>query len=221
MKISELLIASLKGIGQVIFIDKALTGFLFLCGIAFYSPIVAVVAFLSSMLAIIVGLTKANTEQLVQGLYSFSAVLTGMALTLFLTGPYAIIVALLGALVTTIMAAAMHHLMKNSGIPVLTFPFIIVTWSILLAINGLKGIEVAQAAPVTLNVKVDFSAALFNGIGQIFFLPSTISAIFILLGLFWGGWRYGVYTMTSALVALGTAMLSSADYTAINLGLYG
>ena len=134
MNWQQIFVAFFKGISKVVFIENTVTGILFLLAMTIESPLLAVVAWLSSLIAVLIGIAgKANENLIQQGLLGFSPILTGMALTIFLTGPYYWVIALLGAAVTTLFAAAMMHFMRNTDIPVLTFPFIVVSCFTLLA----------------------------------------------------------------------------------------
>ena len=74
----------------------------------------------------------ADENTINQGLFGYNSVLTGMALVLFLRGPYMWIVALVGAAIAAIFTSTVMHFMKKTEIPILTFPFIMLTWFILL-----------------------------------------------------------------------------------------
>ena len=52
-----------------------------------------------------------------QGLLGYNSVLTGLALALFLSGPYMWIVALVGAAIAAIFTASMMHFMQKTEIP--------------------------------------------------------------------------------------------------------
>lgn len=144
--------ASLKGISQVVLIENTFTGLLILGAITIASSYLGVVALLSAMIGTLVGKAGgANEESINQGLLGYNSVLTGMALALFLSGPYMWVVALVASAIATIFSAAMIQLMKRSQIPVLTVPFIILTWFILLSSYKLKGISLnPQLAPQNL-----------------------------------------------------------------------
>ena len=120
------MIVSLKGISQVILIENAVTGALILLAIMISSFSLGIIAILSAMIGTLLGkLGGADKEMISQGLFGFNSVLTGMALYLFLTGPFHWMLSLIGALLAAIMTAALMHVMKKTDIPVLTFPFIL------------------------------------------------------------------------------------------------
>src|SRR4051794_10900347 len=129
-----LITASLKSISQVILIENAITGLIILMAITFSSYYLGIICLLSAIIGTLAGkFGEANEKSINQGLVGYDSVLTGMALALFLNGPYMWIIALVGAAVATIFTAAIMYFMKESELPILTFPFIILTWFILLA----------------------------------------------------------------------------------------
>ena len=230
MNLKQILVASFKGISQVLFIENTITGIIFLLAITIASPLVGIIAWLSSLIAVIIGIAGKADEKLIhQGLLGFSPVLTGMALTLFLTGPYHWVIALLGAAVATLFTAAMMHFMRNTEIPVLTFPFIIVSWVILLASYQLDFIQLSpnlspqDLSHWSLEVEgtVDWLQAILNGLGQVFFLQNAISAILLFIGLFFAGWKFGVVALIGSVFAILTAFALGGAHELIDAGLYG
>ena len=164
-----LISASLKGISQVILIENAITGLLILIAITISSYYLGIIALLSAIIGTLVGKWGGADENSInQGLFGYNSVLTGMALALFLSGPYMWIVALVGSAVAAIFTATMMHFMKKTEIPILTFPFIILTWFMLLSSYKLKGITLSSTlVPQDLtNWELDIAGEidLFNGI---------------------------------------------------------
>ena len=136
--------ASLKGISQVILIENAITGLLILIAITIESYYLGIIALLSAIIGTLVAKFGGADENTInQGLFGYNSVLTGMTLVLFLRGPYMWIVALVGAAIAAIFTSTVMHFMKKTEIPILTFPFIILTWFILLASYKLKLIKLS------------------------------------------------------------------------------
>ncbi|MDR4887825.1 urea transporter [Fredinandcohnia sp. QZ13] len=224
------LTAALKGISQVMLIENALSGIIILIAITLFSYSLGIIALLSALIATMMGKIGGVEEETTnQGLLGYNSVLTGIALTLFLTGPYDWIFALIGAAVTAIFTATMIHVMKNTGIPVLTFPFIITTWFTLLASYQLKDIHLtSKLVPEDIaywgldtSGKINWSEAAFNGIGQIFFIHSTLSGILLIVAVFLAGWKLGLYAVLGNVLALLTSFLLGGEDNPIYMGLYG
>lgn len=222
--------ATLKGISQVILIENAITGLLILIAITISSYYLGIIALLSSIIGTLVGkLGGADENSINQGLLGYNSVLTGMALGLFLSGPYMWIVALVGSALAAIFTAAMMHFMKRTEIPILTFPFIVLTWFILLSTYKLKGIKLSSSlVPQSLtNWKLNISGeihlldGIFNGIGQVFFLNNLISGILVFIAVFWGGRKLGLYAAIGNITAVIIAYFLGGEHSLIVMGLYG
>lgn len=226
----SLLTATLKGISQVLLIENALSGLIMLLAITFFSYQLGIIALLSAFIGTIIGKVGGAEEQTInQGLFGYNSVLAGMALSLFLTGPYNWIIALVGAAVTAILTAAMMHVMKNTGIPVLTFPYIILTWFTLLTSYHLETFHLSSDLTpqhlsfqqMDITERIDWPRVPLNEIGQIFFIHSALPGILLFIAVFWAGWKLGLYAVLGSACALLTSYLLGGDHNLINLGLYG
>jgi urea transporter len=229
-KFTSVLVDSFKGISQVIFVENARTGLLLLIAITISSYYLGIIALLSAIIGTLVGKFGGMDEDSIsKGLLGFNSVLTGMALSIFLSGPYMGMIALVGAAVAAIYTAAMMHMMKGTEIPFLTFPFITLTWFILLSSYKLTEIKLSsELIPHSLNdwkvtISGDFNLidAIFNGFGQMFFLNNTLSEIIIVFALFSAGKRLGIYTVIANVVAIAIAYFLGGEQSLISLGLYG
>ncbi|WP_318616650.1 urea transporter [Sporosarcina sp. YIM B06819] len=228
--VATFLSASLKGISQVLLIENAFSGLLILLAITTSSLLLGIMTILSAFIGNIIGkIGGADENSINQGLFGYNSVLTGIALTLFLTGPYHWIIALIGAAIAAIFTAAMMHVMKSSGIPVLTIPFIVLSWLMLLASYRLKAFQLTpDLVPqdlsnweVDMTGKADWVEGTFNGIGQIFFLHNTLSGVLLFVAVFWAGWKFGLYAIIGNFVALITSYLLGGEPHLIFMGLYG
>lgn len=225
-----LIASALKGISQVILIENTISGLIILAAITFTSYSLGIIAFLSSLVGTFVAkIGGAEQESIEQGLFGYNSVLTGMALSLFLNGDERWITALVGAAIAALFTAAMMHFMRQSGIPILTFPFIILSWFLLLTSYRLVSVKLSpELVPQslsnwTLNIEGEtnwFHGAV-SGIGQIFFLDHTISGILLFVAVFWAGWRFGLYAIIGNAVALLASYWLGGEHHAIFLGLYG
>ena len=161
-----------------------------------------------------------------QGLLGYNSVLTGMALALFLSGPYMWIVALVGSAIAAIFTATMMHFMQKTEIPILTFPFIILTWFILLASYKLKVIKLSPTlepqnlAYWELNIagEINLLEGIFNGIGQVFFLDNIISGIILSTCCLFGWEKAGIYAVIGNIVAIIIAYFLGGEHTLIAVG---
>ncbi len=135
LSLGTILIYWLKGISQVFLINSWVTGILFLIGLYLSNKWAALWASIGSMVSLLTVLYFHGAgNDIVNGLYGFSPVLTAIALgcTFYRPNLRTAIWALLGVLVTVFVQAGMDILMLPFGIPTLTAPFCIATWLFLL-----------------------------------------------------------------------------------------
>ena len=226
----SLLKTSLKGISQVILIENAITGFIILLAISISSISLGIITLLSAFIGTLIGkFLGADEDILNQGLFGYNSVLTGMALVLFLSGPSHWLIALAGAAITTIFTASMMHLMNKVGIPVLTFPFILMTWFMLLVSYRLTAFTLSpELVPQSLAQweldiagEVNWMQGSVNGIGQIFFLDNAVSGVLLFLAVFWADWKIGIYAILGNAVSLITSYGLGGEHSLIFIGLYG
>lgn len=228
--LSSLISAIFKGISQVIFIENAFTGLLITIAIMFSSVSLGIIALLSSLIGVVIGrLGGANRTIVNQGLLGYNSVLAGIAISLNLQGGMRFVIALAGAVIASLFTVAMMQLMEHLKIPVLTFPYIIMTWFLLLASYHLGAFQLSpNLAPQDLSNlnlhfdgTIDWIHGLVSGIGQVYFQDTFWAGILILIGIFWAGWRLGIYTVLGSVVALLTAYWLGAEVSMLNSGLYG
>jgi urea transporter len=132
---SEAVFYWLKGVSQVFLIDSWVAGALFLIGLLIASRWAALWAAIGSALAIVVASAlSASGSDIANGLYSFSAVLTAIALATVFYRPCwrSALWAVLGVIITVVSQAAMNVLFDPFGLATLTAPFCIATWFFLL-----------------------------------------------------------------------------------------
>lgn len=125
--------------GQVFFQMDMGSGLLLMLGVAIASPSAALIA----MLGVVVGMATAwalgAAEPAIRaGLWGFNSLLTALALG-HVFAPQGVgkirsaLYALWGAAVCTLLTAAMQAALAPIGLPVMTFPFVLTTWGLLLA----------------------------------------------------------------------------------------
>lgn len=131
----HLLVYWLKGISQVFLINSWVTGVFFLVALFVSNKWAAIWAAIASALSLLmIILFQGPGGDIANGLYGFSAVLTGIALgTVFYSVNHrSALWCLSGIVVTVFVQGAMNVLLTPLGIPTLTAPFCLVTWLFLL-----------------------------------------------------------------------------------------
>lgn len=224
--------ASLKSISQVILIENAVTGFIILIAITIDSYFLGTMTLLSAFIGTLIGkIGGVDKKSINQGIFGCNSVLTGIALSLYLTGSYQWVIALVGSAAAGILTASMIQIERKTGIPFLTLPFIILTWLMLLAsyrlqvfkINPVLEPQDISKSPEKLHLKheVDWLDGSVDGVGQIFFIDNNLSGVLIFIAIFWAGWKFGCFAVAGNLVALLTAYWLGGEHTFIFMGLYG
>jgi len=228
-KFIALLTASLKGFSQVILVDNAFSGFLILIGITLHSPFLGLVAFLSSIIGTLTAQYCDGDRMLIRaGIYSFNSVLSGIAVVLFLTGGNRWIIALFSAVIAALSMAVLTKWFDKWGIPILTLPFVFITWIGLLVTYRTDVLHMDPgfviSSPARWNLQTEGTptliVGLIKGIGEVFIIDSLLTGSLILVGLFLAGWRFGVYAIIGTFVSWLAAYFMGVDTQSLNLGLY-
>lgn len=229
----DFLNATLRGIGQVIFVNNPISGLLILLALVIQSPWVGLMSGLgvvaSTLTALVLDLDRPTLRN---GIFGYNGLLLGAALGTFGdpvagTGPWgwAIATFIFSALTTVIMKTLGTWWAKTVGTPPLTLPFNIATLlALALASLPQPWLVVRTAPAATLTQGLDWlrlGAALPIGIGQVFLAGKLVSGILILLAV-------ALCTPLGALVALlggalglGTGLLLGIDPESLYAGLWG
>ncbi|MCZ2259910.1 urea transporter [Sporosarcina sp. G11-34] len=225
-----LLIAiSLKGFSQVLLVGNTFSGCLILIGITLHSPALGVMAFLCSLVGTITGKYCGGDHSLIRnGIYSFNSILCGISTILFLHGDKRWFIALFAAGLAAISMKMLTKVLDKWNIPVLTIPFVFITWFGLLIAYRVDTLymdpDFVISSPAMWNLPVEGTPTLLTGmikgIGEVFIIDSLWTGSLILLALFWAGWRFGLYAIIGTFVSWLTAYFIGADTYSLNLGLY-
>jgi urea transporter len=229
---------NLRGVAQVMLQDNPLTGVLFLLGIAWASyaagaPRVAIAGIIAVVVATLTAKwLRVDEKSLASGLYGYNGVLVGMALATFLApGPLLWGYVVLGAAVSVVAMLATVNVVKPWG-GALTFPFVLVTWVLLLATYGFAGLsgtalptgrvvtafQPYEASPLQV---VDLVWGVFLSISQVFLKASGVAALFLLAGLAVSSLAAAAFALGGAILAVATAHLLGAESDMITGGLLG
>jgi urea transporter len=229
---------NLRGIGQVMFQDNPLTGVLFLAAIAWgsYAAGVPQVAIGGVVAVIVATLTarwlRVDEKSLASGLYGYNGVLVGLALATFLApGTLLWVYVVLGAAVSVVAMLGTANVVKLWG-SALTFPFVIITWVLLLATYGFSGLtgtalpsgsvvvpfQPYEASPFQL---IDLVQGVLQSISQVFLKASGIAALLLLAGLAVNSLAAAAFALGGAILAVLTAHLFGAESALITGGLLG
>jgi len=207
----------LRGVGQVMLQNNALTGLLFLAGIFYNSWLLGLGAVVGNIISTISAkLLKYSDEDIKNGLYGFNGTLVGIAIWFFYGISFSTVLAvILGAALSTLI---MHAL--KARIPALTAPFVISAWLVMLGIKLLDIIPFLSS-PLPQHNSPDFLSAISMGISQVMFQGNIVTGILFLLAILVSSRTAAIYTLYGSLLGGLFAMLLAWPLTMVNIGLFG
>lgn len=229
----------LRGISQVMLQNNPLTGALFLAAIVWASYAadawrLAIAAILAVIVATLTALwLRVSSDELESGLFGYNATLVGLTLGTFLVpGPLLWLYVVFGAMVSVIATLATFNMLKPTGLPALTFPFVLVAWLMLLATYGFAGLSGAslpagavvgahqayQSAPLDV---LGFISGVFLSISQVFLKADGVAALLLMAGLLVSSRAAAAFAVGGAVLAVATAHVLGAESDLITGGLLG
>lgn len=198
--------------------ENAISGLFFLVGISYGSLYMGI----GTLLATIIGtatayLLKYDIQETEKGLYGFSAALVGAATFLFLEPVFiSWIIVVLGS----ICAALLQHFFIKRKIAAFTFPFVLVTWIIILEIRNWAPDLLLTSSPITLT-EADKYLFPFKGFGQVIFQGSLISGVLFFIAVFINSRISALYGFIGALISGFIAYCFSLGHENIENGIWG
>jgi urea transporter len=230
--IPDPILHTFRGIGQVFFQENALSGALFVLGIAFGSPLMALGAVIGSAIGTTTArLLKFDESELRAGIYGFNSALVGIA-TLFFFRPGVASLALL--LAGCVVAALVTRLARRYvPFPTYTAPFVVTTWAIFFLGLALGAARVDPGGPPE---GVGFFGATSHGVSQVMFQASEWTAVLFIVGIAVSDSQHSVWVLAGALIGalVGTyhataaaraldpeSLIDRALLDNVALGLYG
>ena len=211
-------LAVFRGIGQVFFQENALTGALFVLGIALSSPLMAVGALVGSAIGMATArVLKFDESEVLAGIYGFNSTLVGIAtLVFFRLGAVSILLLVVGCIAAAIVTRLMRRYLP---FPTYTLPFIVTTWALYFLGLALGVARVEVGGPPA---AANFVEATAHGIGQVMFQASVWTGLLFLVGIAINDWRHALWVVLASLLGMlvGIYHHDSAEEVAA-LGLYG
>lgn len=200
--VPEPVLVVLRGVGQVFFQENALTGLLFVLGIAASSAVMAAGAVVGAAVgtAVAWGL-KFDRAEVSAGLYGFNSTLVGIA-TFFFFPPDATSIALMlagSAAAAYVTLAARRYV----PFPTYTAPFIVTTWGVYFlgkALGAAASGDAALLVPAPAAGPVVEAAA--HGVGQVMFQASLWTGILFLAGIAANDREHAAWVLVGSLVGM-------------------
>lgn len=207
----------LRGIGQVMFQGHALTGLLFLLGIAFASPRMGFGCLAGAVVGTAVAhFLKYDPAEVKDGIYGFNACLVGIAVFFFLKPSIlAVVLLVLGTAASSVVTMLMRRFLK---FPTYTTPFIVTTW-VLVGIANLAG--AARVIPLPVPKYLSLFDALSDGLSEVFLQANPVTGLFFLAGLAVSNWRHAALGAVGSVLGTLVAMYHSDFVGDISIGIYG
>lgn len=210
------IISCLKGIGQIMLQDNALTGFLFLIGVLVGSVKMGIAIIAAVCIATIVAhIFKYDTESINKGLYGFNAALIGAALVL-LYQPTVIIWC--SIIVGAIISVVLQHFFITKRITVFTLPFVLVTWGLIFFIDYFSPEIKLTSTMRNVLPAADFGFAL-RGYSQVIFQENRLAGAIFFVGVFINSPIAALYGLCGAVLAGYIAFPLGVPIENIKLGL--
>ena len=211
----------LRGVGQVVFLDNALSGALMLLGIAFNSPFMCIGTLMGTIVSTLTatGLNYDDTE-IDKGLYGFNGTLVGIAVPCFLSiNVWSVLLLIIASALSTWVV---HISGKQKLLPVLTAPFVLITWLLLLMTAAVPNLrmtdDIAYVAETTFHPLKAFSL----GFGQIMLQGNTmITGFLFLTAIAVNSIRMGGRAALACLLSSSLAVCPFIETSVMNNGLMG
>lgn len=220
MKVMQKYIESvLKGVGQVMLQENSWTGLLFLVGLAFSSIYLVSLALVATILATLFAyLVKYPEERIEQGLYGYNATLVGIGCGLFMEP--SLLATILFVALSILSAVVTHWGMRQKYLPVLTAPFVLLLWGLILFVLYVD-------PPLHLH-SFTYPTALGNtplvifgvGLGQVMLQANALTGYLFLLGILVNSPRAVAYLVLGSLLTFLLCLFPFVDTIDAHSGLY-
>ena len=188
----------LRGVGNVVFQDNAITGLLFIAGIAVSSWTGAVDFLIGAAIATGVAIWfKADRHSVEHGMFAFSGGYVGLLIGVllakdapFLSGEWLLLL-LLGGVLTVPLTAGLTLAFGKLNISATALPILILLWAVLAGVLYTQ-LPQNSLAPQVLPANPDNAAAytwetvvygLLNGFGQIFVQVNPVTGLLMFIGI--------------------------------------
>lgn len=219
-RILETLKVLLKGVGQVIFQENALSGALMLLGIFLSSWRMGLAAMggvcASTLTAWGLGYDR---ESMRRGLYGFNGTLVGIAVICFMPFSYiSVLFLLVGATLSTVVTRLFT---RQQLLPTLTAPFVLITWLIIFVKSLLLDDGAVQSGSV--DDSVNILSAMSLSYGQIMLQGGSLfTGLLFLLAILVNSRAMALQSVIAMLLSLLVVLIPSVISTdSVNSGLYG
>ena len=192
-----------RGIGQVMFQESALTGALFVLGIALSIPVLAAGIVVGAAIGTAVAwFAKFDKGEVLAGIHGFNPALVGIG-TLFFFEPGVGSISLL--VVGSVLATFLTRLVRTHvPFPTYTAPFIVVTWGVFFLGPVIGAVPIGGDYP-TLVPNPPFGAfveAVAHGVGQVMFQASIWTGVLFVVGIAVNDRPHAIWVVVGSVVGM-------------------
>lgn len=205
----------LRGYSQIIFCNSAAVGIALLAGFI-DSPVCGITSLISSITSLLTALLlKTPQYNIKSGLYVWNSALTGFALASFLSFDLnLLILALAGGILSALLTDFLNRrLSLRYNLPVLSIPFVLVSWLLLIiahylpAIGGeyLTTLDIFQKGRIEvllLPLLPSWLGPIFHVMSAIFLQNSIIIGVIVLICILFNSRISAVFALAGAIIGI-------------------
>ena len=215
----------LRGLGQVMFQRNAITGLLFLVGMAIASPWLAAGAVAGGVIGPLVAIClRCDRTAIDDGLFGFNAALVGAAALFFLPPtPTTWGLAVTGAAISVPLTAAFRRWVP---FPTYTAAFVLTAWAVLAvaAAVGDRPPVPPTAEPAVADPRPRWeriAAEVADGVAEVMFGANAVTGCCFLAGLAIGSPRHALVAVVGTILGTLVAIYHRDPQAQLELGIYG
>ncbi len=216
----ELSLVILRGVGQIMFQRNALSGALMLIGLAIGSWWLMLLTLAGSIAGTLFAKILGCSEKgISDGLFGYNSALSGLAVGVFFSPSVYSVALFLGVTIISIYFTVILGKLKR--LPVLTAPFVIATWLMLLAGKIIFPEQFLPSVEIEMQVEANWVRAFCLNIGQVMFEGNAIlTGVFFILGILVNSRVNAFYAVFGSVLPLLLGFVLT-DLSAFNSGLVG
>lgn len=227
---SGFLLASVRGVGQVDLQPAIWTGLLILAALWSAGWRIGLFATLGTLVSTATAYAlDVDRSNIALGLQGYCGCLTGIALVVSLGHhPATYVLAVLGAILATLLTASLNHLLTPYGLTALTAPFCLVSGAMVLGAPSFAriwhGAPNQNSTPTSGDTGIswhDLWHAFFTNVSQIFLVDKWYVGLIMLVGLAFAGVRVVLFAAAGSVMGIVAAWALGAPTAEIAEGIYG
>lgn len=208
----------LRGFGQIMLQESAVTGLLFLVGIFANSRLMGMGALVGAIAGVLAARSlRYSPTELNRGWYGFNGALVGAALLCFhKPDVMTFVLVVAGGALSTLL---MHVIAARTGrLPPYTAPFVLSAWLMLLIARGIGIATAAVATPVAHEAEI---FAIAHGVGQVMFQEYWVSGALFVIGIGACSLQAATWAVIGSALGMTTAGVLGYPPDLIGAGIYG